>query len=78
VIWTSPQIGAFLSVTPYAELLLIGLWTGQREGDILRLQVSDYDGTVIRLKQRKGYRKGKRNRASIVSDPAQGGARRRA
>jgi integrase len=46
--------------------LLIGLWTGQREGDILRLKWSDYDGEVIRLKQRKGQRRGKRTNAAAT------------
>jgi hypothetical protein len=39
--------------------LLIGLWTGQREGDNLRLKWSAYNGQVISLKQRKGVRHGK-------------------
>ena len=72
VLWTSPQIGAFLAQKQYAHLhlpLLIGLWTGQREGDILRMPWSAYDGEVIRLKQRKGHRRGKRARASIVVIP---------
>jgi integrase len=73
VIWTSPQVGAFLHQRQYAHMhlpLLIGLWTGQREGDILRLKWSAYDGQVIRLKQRKGQRRGKkRNTAAIVVIP---------
>jgi integrase len=73
VIWTSPQVGAFLTQRQYAHMhlpLLIGLWTGQREGDILRLKWSAYDGQAIRLKQRKGRRRGKRtNAAAIVVIP---------
>ena len=34
--------------------LLLGLWTGQRQGDLLRLPWSAYDGTHIRLRQSKG------------------------
>jgi integrase len=47
IIWTSPQVGAFLGQRRYAHMhlpLLIGLWTGQREGDVLRLKWSNYDG----------------------------------
>ena len=47
-------------------------------GEVNRLARTTGSDPVPEGKQRKGYRKGKRNRASIVSDPAQGGARRRA
>jgi integrase len=33
--------------------LLLALWTGQRQGDLLRLPWSAYDGKHIRLKQSK-------------------------
>jgi integrase len=33
--------------------LLLALWTGQRQGDLLRLPWSAYDGTHIRLRQSK-------------------------
>ena len=33
--------------------LLLGLWTGQRQGDLLRLPWSAYDGKHIRLRQSK-------------------------
>ena len=33
--------------------LLLALWTGQRQGDLLRLPWSGYDGTHIRLRQGK-------------------------
>jgi hypothetical protein len=33
--------------------LLLALWTGQRQGDLLRLSWSAYDGTHIRLRQSK-------------------------
>jgi hypothetical protein len=32
---------------------MLALWTGQRQGDLLRLPWSGYDGSVIRLKQGK-------------------------
>lgn len=75
VIWSSPQVGAFLRQRRYAYLhmpLLIGLWTGQREGDVLRLTWANYDGETIRLNQRKGRRKGRQGSASIVTIPVAG------
>jgi integrase len=54
-IWTADDEAAFLRSAP-AHLhlpLLLALWTGQRQGDLLRLPWSAYDGTHIRLKQSK-------------------------
>jgi len=51
-IWTLEDEAAYFDSAP-AHLhlpLLLGLWTGQREGDLLRLQWSNYDGKVIRLR----------------------------
>jgi integrase len=55
-IWTDDDEANFLRRAP-AHLhlpLLLGLWTGQRQGDLLRLSWSAYDGTHIRLRQSKG------------------------
>jgi integrase len=55
-IWTADDEAAFVKSSP-AHLhlpLLLGLWTGQRQGDLLRLPWSAYDGTHIRLRQSKG------------------------
>jgi integrase len=55
-IWTPAGEAAFLERAP-AHLhlpLLLALWTGQRQGDLLRLPWSAYDGTHIRLRQSKG------------------------
>jgi integrase len=42
------------SAPPHLQLpLLLGAWTGQREGDLLRLAWSAYDGKRIRLRQGK-------------------------
>ena len=52
-IWTADDEAAFLKSAP-AHLhlpLLLALWTGQRQGDLLRLPWSAYDGTHIRLRQ---------------------------
>ena len=54
-IWTAADEAAFLERAP-AHLhlpLLLALWTGQRQGDLLRLPWSGYDGTHIRLRQGK-------------------------
>lgn len=55
-IWTPDDESAFLKIAPdHLHLpLMLGLWTGQREGDLLRLPWSAYDGVHIRLRQRKG------------------------
>jgi integrase len=54
-IWTEDDEAAFLrSAAVHLHLpLLFALWTGQRQGDLLRLPWSAYDGTHIRLKQSK-------------------------
>jgi integrase len=54
-IWTATDEVAFLERAP-AHLhlpLLLALWTGQRQGDLLRLPWSAYDGKHLRLRQSK-------------------------
>ncbi|KQQ15945.1 integrase [Methylobacterium sp. Leaf122] len=54
-VWTDADEAAFLACAP-AHLhlpLILALWTGQRQGDLLRLPWSAYDGNTIRLKQGK-------------------------
>jgi integrase len=69
-IWTLDDEAAFLKAAPvHLHLpLLLALWTGQREGDLLRLLWSAYDGKVIRLRPRKTVTK-KRPRGSTVTVP---------
>jgi integrase len=58
-IWTAADEAAFLERAP-AHLhlpLLLALWTGQRQGDLLRLPWSAYDGKYIRLRQSKTGRR---------------------
>jgi len=54
-IWTDDDEAAFLRTAPgHLRLpLLLALWTGQRQGDLLRLTWSAYDGSHIRLRQSK-------------------------
>ncbi len=58
IIWLPDHIEAFMKVAPlelrYA--LVLALHTGQREGDLLRLPWSAYDGKLIRLRQGKSRR----------------------
>ena len=54
-VWTDADEAAFLAKAP-AHLhlaLTLALWTGQRQGDLLRLPWSAYDGERIRLTQGK-------------------------
>jgi integrase len=54
-IWTDADEAAFIERAP-AHLhlpLTLALWTGQRQGDLLRLPWSAYDGKHIRLRQSK-------------------------
>lgn len=54
-VWSDADEAAFLAKAP-AHLhlaLTLALWTGQRQGDLLRLIWTAYDGTHIRLRQRK-------------------------
>jgi integrase len=58
-LWAEPQVAAFLAAAS-AEMvvaIMLGLWTGQRQGDLLRLSWSAYDGSHIRLRQSKTGRR---------------------
>lgn len=54
-VWTDADEAAFLASAPkHLHLALtLALWTGQRQGDLLRLTWPQYDGKVIRLQQGK-------------------------
>ncbi len=55
VIWEAEHIKAFASVAS-DELyfaLVLALWTAQRQGDLIRLTWSQYDGKHIRVRQGK-------------------------
>jgi integrase len=69
-IWTFEDEEAFLRSAP-AHLhlpLLLALWTGQRQGDLLRLAWSAYDGSMIRLRPSKTISR-KRPRGKTVIIP---------
>ncbi len=55
-IWLPEHVAAFMAAaTPKLQLaLLLGLHTGQRQGDIRAMQWGQYDGQAISLTQGKG------------------------
>jgi integrase len=55
VIWTDADEAAFLATaSPQMRLaFMLAIWTGQRQGDIIRLTWASYTGTHIKLKQGK-------------------------
>jgi integrase len=58
-VWSDEQVATFLEGAP-AHLhlpFMLALWTGQRQGDVLRLPWSAYDGKKIRLRQGKTGRR---------------------
>jgi integrase len=54
-IWTAADESLFLARAPSRMHLPLhlALWTGQRQGDLVRLPWSSYDGKFIRLRQGK-------------------------
>jgi integrase len=66
IIWRADDIREFCGVAS-VELqaaLLLALWTGQRQGDLLKLSWKNYDGTYIRIRQTKA-KGGKGRRVTI-------------
>lgn len=57
-IWSDEQLSLLTNeAEDYLKLAVaLAVWTGQRQGDLLRLRWSDYDGQKISLKQSKGGR----------------------
>lgn len=55
VIWSDEDIAAFqLSAPePLVRALMLALWTGQRQGDLLKLTWSAYDDSSVTLRQSK-------------------------
>jgi integrase len=54
-VWSDADIDRFNAVAsvPLKNALLLALWTGQRQGDLLRLSWTAYDGKHLRLRQSK-------------------------
>jgi integrase len=55
IIWTDEQIAAFkaTATAPMVLALELARWTGQRQGDLLRLTWTAYDGQYLTLRQQK-------------------------
>jgi len=66
IIWSADNIREFCAAASISlqAALLLALWTGQRQGDLLRLTWKSYDGTYIRLRQEKA-KGGKGSRVTI-------------
>jgi len=58
IIWLPEHIHSFMKVAPVElqQALILALHTGQRQGDLLRLPWSAYDGQRIQLRQGKSRR----------------------
>ena len=58
IIWLREHVAAFMAVAPIEmqRAMILGLHTGQRQGDLLRLPWSAYDGGKITLRQGKARR----------------------
>lgn len=58
-IWLPEHIKAFMNVAPVElqRALILALHTGQRQGDLLRLTWTNYDGHLITLRQGKTNRR---------------------
>lgn len=56
IVWTDEDESKLLEVAPEPIRLafLLAIWTGQRQGDLLRLPWSAYDGKSIKVRQGKG------------------------
>ncbi|CUU16246.1 Integrase CDS [Bradyrhizobium sp.] len=70
-VWSETSIGLMMETAskPLIDAMMLALWTGQREGDLLKLKWSDYDGKYIRLMQSKTIRHGKKSKAKRVTIP---------
>jgi integrase len=66
-IWLPEHIKAFCSVaSPELQFaLLLALWTGQRQGTLISIAWSQYDGTHIRLQPNK-QRRGKKKKRIVI------------
>jgi len=66
-IWEEQHESDFVQSVPshLVLALTLALWTGQREGDLVELRWSAYDGQYIRLQQQK-YRLGQKPRSVAV------------
>jgi integrase len=59
LVWTDETLDRLFAVSSreVAAVVTVALWTGQRQGDVLRLPWSSCDGSSVRLKQSKTGRR---------------------
>jgi integrase len=71
-VWSLDDEKCFLDVAPphLQEALILALWTGQRQGDLVRVRLAAYDGSHLNLVQHKSI--GKRRDPVPVSIPVGG------
>lgn len=76
IIWLPEHIAAFMKVASIEmqRALILGLHTGQRQGDLLRMPWSAYDGARISLRQGKARRG--RQHGPLVEIPCTAALRR--
>ncbi|MBO3760022.1 tyrosine-type recombinase/integrase [Ciceribacter sp. L1K22] len=55
LVWKDQDLRSFhLVASPKLRLAMqLAFWTGQRQGDLLKIRWSDYDGRVLRFRQKK-------------------------
>lgn len=70
-VWTDVDEAAFYAKAPahMHMALRLALWTGQRQGDLLKLTWAQYDGAYFRLTQGKSIRRGDTGSATRVVIP---------
>lgn len=67
-VWTEADLEKLFQSAPahVSDVALLALWTGQREGDLLKLTWQAYDGRYITLRQGKSRRLGKLGRVVTI------------
>ncbi|KQM21698.1 integrase [Sphingomonas sp. Leaf24] len=70
-VWSEVDEAAFYAkAPPHMHMALrLALWTGQRQGDLLKLTWAQYDGAHIRLTQGKSIRRGDTGAATRIIIP---------
>lgn len=72
IIWTDEQMQKFAASAPQhlVRAMILAKWTGQRQGDLLKLTWSAYDGRYLRLQQSKAGRgkQGKRIKILVADE----------
>lgn len=68
IIWTDEQMKAFAASAPphLVQAMILAKWTGQRQGDLLKLTWAAYDGQYLRLQQGKAGRGKQGKRVKIL------------